>query len=231
MVLMAVKDKPVYSNSPYRFISALGFLLVVSIGLLLIRIVASDSVRYGFLPWNLTLAIVPALLSWWLVVRIRVHGWLKWQQIALTVLWLAFLPNSFYIITDLIHLRVNYEADLLFDITLLMSAILAGLTFGYLSVYTVHRELRNRVSERTAYAIVSVIFLAVSFAICLGRYTRWNSWDIVLQPAGLLFDVSDRLINPDAHLVTYQTTLILCILLVSMYAVIYEAARFLRTAK
>lgn len=228
---MAIKDKPVYSNSPYRLISALGLLLGASIGLLLIRILVSDSVRYGFLPWNLTLAVVPALLSWWLVTRVRAYGWLRWQQIILTVLWLAFLPNSFYIITDLIHLRVNYEADLLFDITLLMSAILAGLIFGYLSVYTVHRELRNRLSERVSYVIIGTILLAASFAICLGRYTRWNSWDILLQPAGLLFDVSDRLINPDAHLVTYQTTLILWILLVTVYAVIYEAARFLRGSK
>lgn len=158
-------------------------------------------------------------------------GWLKWQQVTLTTLWLAFLPNSFYIITDLIHLRVNYEADLLFDITLLMSAILAGLIFGYLSVYTVHRELLKRFSERTSYGLISIIFLAASFAICLGRYTRWNSWDIILQPAGLLFDVSDRLVNPDAHLLTYQTTLILFMLLIAGYAVVYEAARFLRTSK
>lgn len=226
---MATKE-PI-RTPPYRLMIALALLSAVGAGLLVARITSSDSTRYGFMLWNLALGIMPAFIAWWLVVRVRLYGWLKWQQILLTLLWLVFLPNSFYIVTDLIHLRANYEADLLFDITLLTSFIFAGLSFGYLSVYMVHQELLKRFRERTTYGIVGILFLAVSFAICLGRYTRWNSWDVLLQPAGLLFDVSDRVINPNAHLLTYQTTLVLFLFLLAGYTVVYESARFLRTAK
>lgn len=216
---------------PYRLMASFAFLATVCVGLLVLRIAFSDSLRYTFLFWNLILAAVPLLIAWWLVARVRKHGWLKWQQIVLSILWLIFLPNSFYIITDLIHLRANYEADLLFDITLLTSFIVAGLALGYASVYLVHTEILKRVRERAAYGYVGLVFLLVSFAICLGRYLRWNTWDIVLRPAGLLFDVSDRLINPYTHLQTYQTTIILFLLLFSGYTVIYEAARLLRARK
>lgn len=217
--------------SPYRLIISFAFLITVCIGLLILRIASSDSLRYTFLFWNLILATVPVLIAWWLVNRIRKHGWLKWQQIGLSVLWLVFLPNSFYIITDLIHLRANYEADLLFDITLLTSFIVAGMALGYASMYLVHSEMLKRMREHKAYIYVGLVFLLVSFAICLGRYLRWNTWDIVLRPAGLLFDVSDRLINPYTHIQTYQTTVILFLLLFSGYTVIYEAARLLKARK
>jgi uncharacterized membrane protein len=222
--------KPVKTEMkiPYRFIGSLAFLSLVSAVLLAVRIVNSNSVRYGFMFWNLFLAAVPLLLAWWLVHRVRQDGWLKWPQMVLAAAWFVFLPNSFYLITDLIHLRSNFEADLLFDITVLMSFILAGLAFGFASLYLVHKELGKRLSDLRAYGAVAVILLAASFAICLGRYTRWNTWDIILQPAGLLFDVSDRLINPATHFQTYHTTVTLFLLLLGTYAVVWEAARLLQ---
>lgn len=213
---------------PYRFIGSLLLISAISIGMLLTRIADSDSGRYSFLIWNLVLAAVPPALAWWLADRIRQYGWLKWQQVALSLLWLVFLPNSFYLVTDLIHLQSNFEADLLFGITILMSFIMAGLIFGFLSVFYIHREIVKRLGEGYSYLIVGAIFLLVSFAVCLGRYTRWNTWDILLRPAGLLFDVSDRLINPTIHLQTYQTTLTLFLLLFSSYIVVWEAARLMR---
>lgn len=226
---MANKKAAVKPVSTTGFLTALALLSAVSVGLLSFRILSSDSMRYVFLFWNLVLAAIPLALAWWLLIRVRKYGWLKWQQIGLSFLWLIFLPNSFYLITDLIHLRPNFEADLLFDIVLLMSFIVTGLILGFVGVYMLHRELDARLTRPLyGYGIIGVVLLAVSFAVCLGRYTRWNTWDILLQPAGLLFDVSDRVINPSSHLQTYQTTFILFLLLFATYAVIYEGARLLR---
>jgi uncharacterized membrane protein len=213
---------------PYRFIISLTVLPIVSVFLLAVRATASDSSRYLFLPWNLFLAVVPLLLAWWLAWRIRKFGWVKWQQLLLTLTWVVFLPNSFYLVTDFIHLRPNHEADLLFDIVLLSSFMISGLIFGLISIYMVHAELVKRLREKYAYGLIGLIILACSFAICLGRYTRWNTWDILLQPAGLLFDVSDRLINPGLHAQTYQTTLTLFMVLFATYIVFWEGARLLR---
>jgi uncharacterized membrane protein len=225
---MAHKKSKIQAVTPNRLIASLSLLSLVSVGLLIARILDSSSYRYAFLIWNLALAIIPVFIAWWLVERIRIYGWQKWQQLALTFAWIAFLPNSFYLLTDLIHLRPNYEADFLFDATLLTSFILSGITYGLMSVYLVHRQLVRRVSERSAYGLVGLLFLAVSFAICLGRYTRWNTWDIILRPAGLLFDVSDRFLNPSAHVQTYLTTVTVFLVLFSTYIIFWEAVRFLR---
>lgn len=207
----------------YKFIASLAGVGVVSIVLLFGRVFGSDSDRYVFLLWNLVLASIAPMVAWWLVVRIRKFGWLHWKQLAITGIWLVFLPNSFYLITDLVHLRFNYEATLLYDTILLQSFVLAGLAFGYTSVFMVHRELEKRFRPRTTWSIISAVFLATSFAIYLGRFTRWNTWDIILKPAGLLFDVSDRFVNPGEHGDTYLTTLTFFMVLLTVYVVIWQA--------
>lgn len=216
------------SSKANSFIISVSILCIVSIGLLLARTIASDSSRYIFLLWNLVLAAIPVLIAYWLVQRVRARGWLKWQQIALTVLFLGFLPNSFYLITDYVHLRDTYEVSLLYDVVLLASFMWSGLVLGYAAVYIVHREIKKRFRENSALAIIGGLFFVTSFAIYLGRYTRWNTWDLLLQPAGLLFDVSDRFVNPSVHADTYVTTITIFLLLFSLYYVVYEAIKLVR---
>jgi uncharacterized membrane protein len=220
---MSKAEKP-----PYRFVASLVTLSLVGVLLLIARVIESDSLRYVFLFWNLMLAALPALLAWWLVQRIREHGWLRWQQLALTAVWVGFLPNSFYLVTDFIHLRQTYEASLLYDIAMLTSFIISGFVFGFIGLYLVHLELAKRLRPRNAWLIITGLLLASSFALYLGRFTRWNTWDVLFKPAGLLFDVSDRFINPSSHGQTYQTTIIFFVILVALYWVIWEAMQLMK---
>lgn len=225
---MAGKPPKIAGELPIRFIASVSFVCLVSIFLLVARIVSSDSTRYVFLLWNLVLAALPLLIGIWLVDRVRKFGWLAWQQIVLTILFLVFLPNSFYLVTDFVHLRLTSEATIIYDVVLLSSFMFSGLVLGYTSVFLVHRELKKRVDERSALIVAGGLFLAVSFAIYLGRFSRWNTWDVLLEPTGLLFDVSDRFVNPGVHTDTYITTSIIFILLFGLYWVIYEAFRLFR---
>lgn len=204
---------------------------LVSVGLLLGRIIFSDSLRYVFLIWNLVLAIVPLLLAWWLVERLRTQSWLKWQQILITALFISFLPNAFYLITDFVHLRQTNEVNLYFDVVMLSSFVLNGIVLGFISIYMVHRELMKRLREQDALLVISVIFLLASFATYLGRFTRFNTWDILLRPAGLLFDVSDRFINPSRHTDTYVATISLFVVLSTTYLVFYSSMRAFKKLK
>lgn len=215
------------TQSPGNLIISLVAVGVVPLLLLIARVYTTDSGRFVFLLWNLVLASIAPLIAWWLVVRIRKFGWLHWKQILITILWLAFLPNSFYLITDLVHLQYNYEASLIYDTVLLQSFILAGLIYGYLSVFLVHKEVEKRFSVFYSWSIISGVFLASSFAIYLGRFTRWNTWDILLKPAGLLFDVSDRFVNPGEHGDTYVTTFTFVTVLLATYVVIWHASKLL----
>lgn len=216
-------------KSPHRLIAAVTAMSLTGVLLLVLRIIDSNSMRYVFLVWNLLLAAVTPLLAWWLVRRVRRYGWAHWKQFYLTIIWILFLPNSFYILTDFIHLRQTYEASLLYDIVMLTSFALSGLIMGFISVYLIHVELGKRLKPPQTWVVIGTIFLASSFAICLGRFTRWNTWDIFLKPAGLLFDVSDRVVNPSAHGETYVVTAVFFVLLFSAYWVIWETTQLLRS--
>lgn len=217
------------TNKPKRdyFVLAIALSCLSSVFLLMLRVNATESLRYVFLVWNLLLALVPLFLAWFLVSRVKRFGWQRWQQIFLTIVWLSFSPNSFYLITDFVHLRETTEIGLFYDIVMLASFVVNGLLLGYLSVYLVHKEIIKRLPSGRSYLVIFAIFFLCSFAIYLGRFTRWNTWDIVFQPAGLLFDVSDRFVNPGMHSETFIATGILFLMLTSVYVVIWEGARLI----
>lgn len=224
---MSAELSKLEANKRYLVFSV-GLSCLVSVVLLAGRIIVSDSFRFVFLLWNLVLAIVPVLLALWLVDRLRDEGWLKWPQILITILFIGFLPNTFYLITDFVHLRPTPEVSLYFDVVLLSSFVINGIILGFLAIYLIHRELLKRFGERNALLAVTIIFFLCSFAAYLGRFTRFNTWDILLRPAGLLFDVSDRFVNPSQHTDTYIATITLFIVLITTYLVFYFA---LKTAK
>ena len=212
----------------HLFITSIAATCLVSIVLLAGRILFSDSLRYVFLIWNLVLAIVPALLAWWLIDRLRTRSWLGWQQILISIGFIAFLPNTFYLITDFVHLRQTTEASLYFDVVMLSSFVMNGVVLGFIAIYLLHKQLIKRLGEHGALAGVMLIFLLASFATYLGRFTRFNTWDILLRPAGLLFDVSDRFVNPSQHTDTYIATITLFAVLASTYLVFYSGLRLLK---
>jgi len=201
----------------------------VSLLLLGLRILESETTRYWFLVWNLALGWLPLLFAWWLVSRVRRTRWLSWQNALLSVLWLGFLPNSFYLVSDLIHLRVTGEVSLLYDVVLFCSFIFNAYLAGFMSLYLLHRELLHRLQRQNAHTVVAAVLLACSFAIYLGRNLRWNTWDVLINPAGLLFDVSDRVVNPSLHPQSFVTTATFFVLLGSMYVVIWQLVEALRT--
>lgn len=208
----------------------LALILSNSVTLLLyvFRSVESQTNRYWFLVWNLFLAWLPLFFAYWLKERLRTTGWISWQNILLSLLWLSFLPNSFYLASDLIHLHETGEVSLLYDIVMFCSFIFNAYIAGFMSLFIIHTQLLKRMRYWKAYGCVSGVLLACGFAIYLGRSLRWNSWDILLSPAGVLFDVSEQVINPVAHPQSFVTTATFFVLIFSTYSVIWELSRALQ---
>lgn len=211
-----------------RLIKALVTSNGVSLALFGLRVVGADNFRFWFLFWNLLLAWVPLLVAAILSRSLRRNRWMQWQNLLLTFAWLGFLPNSFYIVSDLIHVRPTGEINILFDVVLFTSIIFNAYVFGFMSLWLVHRELLRRIRQARAHVAIGAVLLGCSFAIYLGRYLRWNTWDAIIHPFGILFDITDRLINPTAHPQAFTTTVIFMLLLSSMYWVIYEFVKLLR---
>ncbi len=195
---------------------------LISVVLFGLRIMATHSTYYWFLLWNLLLAWVPIIFILLLRRQLKHKSWKEPIPIALTFLWLGFLPNSFYLMSDLIHLQNTGDIGILFDAVLFLSCIWNGAVAGMLSIVWVHRAILKRRGRLIAATIIGVVFAITSFAIYLGRTLRWNTWDVLVNPAGILFDVSERVINPLAHPQVLVTTLTFFALLGSIYIVVWE---------
>jgi len=212
-----------------RVVISLAGLTGVSAVLFFAGAIANRSLQFDYLLWNLLLAWIPLGLVAALVRNLRRNVWSSWQPLTLTLLWLVFLPNSFYMISDFVHIQDVARHNLLYDVVMFTSFIFTASLLGFCSLYIVHSELRKRMSLRNSSAIVACIILLCSFAIYLGRSLRWNSWDVLLNPAGILFDVSDHLIHPWQSGEMFSTTISFFILIGSLYVVgwqLGEATRF-----
>lgn len=179
--------------------------------------VANHNWQFAYLIWNLFLAWTPVLFTILLLRLIATRSWTSFLPVAVSVLWLLVLPNSFYMITDFVHIQEVPRHNLTYDIVMFTSFIVTAVLLGYVSVRAVHAELRKRASARDSWAILNLVFLLCSFAIYLGRDLRWNSWDVLINPAGILFDVSDHVLHPLAHGDMFSTTASFFVLLVGLY--------------
>lgn len=215
-------------NEHYKnLVEPIIFLNIISLGFLAIKIIASNSWFFGFLAWNLTLAWLPVMFAVWLTKSLKTLRWQSPKNISLTVLWLLFLPNSFYLASDLVHLNSSSSQNVLFDMVMLFSFAINGFLAGIIGLYLVHHQLYKRFWANQAHALIAFVITASSFAIYLGRNLRWNTWDVFLHPVGLLFDVSDRLLDPLAHPQAFSVTAIFCILIGSIYAVVWKIYRIM----
>lgn len=208
---------------------------LLGLSLLSLLLYAIESVRAGtgrdwYLAWNLFLAWMPLLAAaaWAQVLR-WVPRWTDWRSLLPLAAWLVFLPNSFYIVTDFIHLYGPHHTDLLVAAVMFFGFALTGFALGLLSLGVVHRELRRNVGARLTAAVLASVVLLASFAIYLGRDLRWNSWDVVFNPAGILFDVSDRLVDPGSHPQALVITVLFFILIGGTYLVALGTVRAVRS--
>ncbi len=200
---------------------------VVCLGLYLYSIVLNHGITDPFLVVNLLLAGIPILLSWRLVVVLKKKLWSAWEPLLYTFLWIIFLPNSFYMVSDYIHLESINPNVILYSAVMYTAFIFLALLLGVVSLYIVHQELKKRISKRSAAMVVVILLLGCSFAIYLGRDMRWDSWDIVLNPGGVLFDISNLLLQPHTYPDMMRTITSFFALLGSIYFIIWRFAYIL----
>jgi len=183
-------------NNRFNETLFLGFLTVACFGFSVFRTLLSDDAELlPRLNWNLFLAFMPWLLSSFLILN---PNYQKNKIIVVTLLffWLLFFPNAPYILTDLIHLEGKKNVELWFDLILILSFAWTGLLFGLLSLMDIEKILRKTLSKNWVNFIVSFLLFIGSFGIYLGRFLRWNSWDIIREPFGLLLDIGYIILNP-----------------------------------
>ena len=178
------------------------------------RILYSGSIRYLFLGWNIFLAWVPVVVSGYLD-QFRFKE--KYKQAILFFTWLLFFPNALYIVTDLIHLQQSTNVPLWYDALLLFASSFIGLIMAFISLQRVEIFLQNIFSTRIVVLLTSVILFLGSFGVYLGRFQRWNSWNVVNDPLALGMDIFSMIFSPIDNVKTWAITFILT----ALYSLLY----------
>jgi uncharacterized membrane protein len=155
------------------------------VALLVARWVYSDPGAYRFLAWNLFLAWIP-LLAAAAVYDMHRRGARIRRLLPLGFLWLLFLPNAPYLLTDLIHLGSRSDAPLWVDLVLFSAFAWTGTLLGFLSLYLMQVVVGRLVGSVGTWAFVGASLLATAFGIYLGRSLRWDSWALITNPGPLL---------------------------------------------
>jgi uncharacterized membrane protein len=143
-----------------------------------------------FLIWNLFLAWVPVMFAlWFTVVRSR---WASW---AVGACWLAFLPNAPYLVTDLVHLR-DTSVGLWRHVLQFGFAAWTGTLLGVVSLRVVHIEVERRSGRLAGWSLVIVSAGLCAVGVVIGRFQRWNSWDLVVSPGAVASSTIDWVRSP-----------------------------------
>ncbi|WP_207534097.1 DUF1361 domain-containing protein [Desertivirga arenae] len=198
------------ANTSYLLVIMSVFSLILSV----LRFLTTGTGAYLFLNWNLFLAFIPWFISTY-VIAYRINR--RWVTSVLIFIWLLFFPNSPYILTDLFHLRSETSAPIWFDLILILSFAWTGLLYGFQSLMDIEALLEQYMSRLKLLILTSCFLFLSAFGIYLGRFLRWNSWDILSSPWSLLYDIIERLIHPIAHPQTWGFTILIGLLLNMMY--------------
>jgi uncharacterized membrane protein len=184
----------------FRWLVSAGLLVGMSATAALVRYAVIGQTTWTFLVKNLLLAAIPAVLA---LVLQRFANAPRVMFGSLLLLWLLFLPNAPYIVTDVIHLSTPRRTVLWMDVLIVGGAALAGLLLTFAStrwaLVALARRLRRPVIPRTAY--IAVAFVG-ALGVYFGRFARWNSWDVVTRPGALAEDFLKRIATTDPWVFT-----------------------------
>lgn len=154
-----------------------------------------SSMTFGFLLWNIFLAWLPLFFAL-LFARSIKQGRPLAVSISLLVLWLAFLPNAPYILTDLLHLKWRHPVPHWFDLMTLIIFAWTGWQLGIASLIKIYQSLQAVLSKAWSISIVLIAIVLCAPGIYLGRVLRYNSWDLLHRPFDILSDLSAAMILP-----------------------------------
>jgi uncharacterized membrane protein len=193
--------------------------------LLAARAFYSGELHYLFLLWNIFLAWIPFAIS---SLFSKLANMARVKQAFVFCCWLAFFPNALYIVTDLVHLGRESSVPKWFDAVLIFSSSMVGLMMAFISLYRIENYLRRTVHKNVHAATIIFILFLGSFGVYLGRFLRWNSWDILSNPFKLLLSIFQRVSSPFEHTQTWGVTVVFTVFFYLLYISIKKLPGYLR---
>ncbi|WP_299890706.1 DUF1361 domain-containing protein [uncultured Lacinutrix sp.] len=195
----------------------ISLLLLMSFSILSIRVVITKTTNYFFLIWNVFLACIPYLITIHLSNKKNLN---KIGFVLLFASWLAFLPNAPYIITDLFHLKRSAYNIIWIDTLLITSFAATGILLFYFSLNLMKALLLDFFNKKVSEIIIIVTIFLSAFGVYIGRFLRYNSWEILSHPMPLIEDVFNMIYHPIVSIEVWLFTLAFGLFLVAGYYII-----------
>ncbi|MFH2143275.1 MAG: DUF1361 domain-containing protein [Bacteroidota bacterium] len=218
----------ILERKKYRILLFLILSNFFGLGLLTFRMIFTSNLTFIFLIWNIFLAAIPFIIS---SVYSKYDKHFKSRIILfLTVIvWFPFFPNAPYIITDLFHLWQRNDIPLWFDLILILTFALNGMLFGFLSLYEFQKIIIRRFNAKIGWGFAICALIAGSFGVYIGRYFRWNSWDIIFNPISLARDIVNVFIHPIKNSSVFGMTIFFSCFFIISYAAIQFLYKHINT--
>lgn len=190
---------------------------MVCVALVIARWIYTDAPDFKFMIWNLFLAWIPFIMAFAAYGLHHLQG--KWGAaiFGCALVWLLFLPNAPYMLTDLVHLRHRADAYVWIDLMLLLWFAWTGFMLGFGSLYLMQQVVTDIFGQIVGWVFAIGSISLTSFGIYLGRFLRWNSWDVLHNPTALFVDIYSRFRHPLAHYQAHVFWLLLALFLISLY--------------
>jgi len=218
---------PARHHFAYAIVGLLSAATAVCVGLVVARFWYSHTTHYWFLLWNLVLAWVPFIFAG-IAYRLASAGRaiLYVLIVAAAVVWLAFFPNAPYILTDFLHLgSMGDNVPGWYDVLMLYWFAWTGLILGIVSLYLMQEIVTRGLGTAAGWVFVVVAAGLGSFGIYLGRFLRWNSWDLVRRPGPLADELLGRVTDPASQPRLLGFTLLFALLFLFIYVAVYIFAK------
>jgi len=202
----------------------LGYSVMFSLSLVLFRIWYSHELTFIYMPWNLFLAYVPYQLL--KTYKPKIRG-LESQVafLGIFIVWLLFIPNAFYMITDLFHLFQREKVPLWLDLVLLMSYAWNGMIFGFLSVRQMEKNLLEMLPKLAPSMFVGSMMFLNAVGVYLGRYLRFNSWDIITNPFSLAVEICQLFAHPLENRAAWAMILAFTVMMTIIYTMLHKLSK------
>jgi uncharacterized membrane protein len=186
----------------------------------------TESDHFHFLQWNLFLAWIPLICAGLaLKTSTAKSPGARATMWPLVALWLLFLPNAPYLLTDFIHLRQWDSMPVWFDALLIGFYAGTGLLLGLLSLIMVHAIVARSFGRGSGWFFAVGSLGLAAFGTYLGRFGRFNSWDTLSRPSSLVDEIWSRLRHPIAHAHAIEFTLVFAVFLLGSYLVLLAVGR------
>lgn len=190
---------------------------ILALGFFAARVLYSRTFNYGNLPWNLLLAWLPYGFSLLTIGLHRKKPAARWLLLPPAIAWLVFFPNAPYIVTDFYHLAERSSVPLWYDIGLIAIFAFTGLFLAIASLRVMHLLVDKLMGRLVGWCFAAIVLGFAGLGIYIGRFERWNSWDLLSHPLSIFKNILSRLFNPFENLRFIGFTLMFTAILFVFY--------------